>query len=163
MSPIPELSTSLFREAIGATKNPNGCTPPVTYFTMQGGTDCDIVKQRWQAGDEIAGHSLTHQVMGSKFPTTEEEIIGLREWIVNNCSIPSEDVAGWRSPYLVNNPKHRESLVKGGYLYDSTINEHWPDLTLTNSEPDTVSPNGASRLWPYTMDYGASCLHIQRQ
>ena len=127
---------------------------------MQGGTDCDIVKQRWQAGDEIAGHSLTHQVMGSKFTTTEEEIIGLREWIVNNCSIPSEDVAGWRSPYLVNNPKHRESLVKGGYLYDSTINEHWPDLTLTNSEPDTVSPNGVSRLWPYTMDYGASCLHI---
>jgi len=34
------------------------------------------MKQRWQAGDEIAGHSLTHQVMSTKFPTTEEEIIG---------------------------------------------------------------------------------------
>jgi hypothetical protein len=148
------LSTSLFRQAIGDAKNPNGCTLPVTYFTMQGGSDCELMKERWQAGDEIAGHSITHQVMDSKFPDTEEEIVGLRQWIIDECGIPAEDVVGWRSPYLVNNPKHRQSLVKGGYSYDSTINEHWPDQRLPNSEPNTVSPNGASRLWPYTMDYG---------
>jgi hypothetical protein len=92
--------------------------------------------------------------MDTTFPDTEKEIIGNRQWLINNCSIPAEDVVGWRSPYLVNNPTHRQALVKGGYKYDSTINEHWPDLRLTNPEPDTVSPNGASRLWPYTMDYG---------
>lgn len=148
------LSTSLFAEAVGATKNPNGCTLPVTYFTMEGGSDCDVIKQRWQAGDEIAGHSITHQPMDSKFANTEKEIIGTRQWLINTCGIPAEDVVGWRSPYLVNNPTHRQSLVKGGYKYDSTINEHWPDQRLTNSEPETVSPNGANRLWPYTMDYG---------
>jgi peptidoglycan/xylan/chitin deacetylase (PgdA/CDA1 family) len=148
------VSTSLFREAIGDSVNPNNCTIPVTYFTMQGGTDCNLVKERWQAGDEIASHSVTHQPMDTKFPDIEGEIIGQRTWLIEECGIPAEDVVGWRSPYLVNNPKHRQALVKGGYSYDSTINEHWPDLRLPNSEPNTVSPNGANRVWPYTMDYG---------
>ena len=69
------LSTSLFQQAVGGSKNPNGCTLPVTYFTMQGGSDCEIIKQRWQAGDEIAGHSLTHQQMDSRFVDTEKEIV----------------------------------------------------------------------------------------
>lgn len=148
------LSTSLFQQAVGASKNPNGCTLPVTYFTMQGGSDCEIIKQRWQAGDEIAGHSLTHQQMDSKFVDTEKEIVGTRQWLINDCKIPEGDINGWRSPYLINNPIHRESIVKAGYTYDSTINEHYPDQSLFNSEPDTVSPNGGARVWPYTMDFG---------
>ena len=148
------LSTSLFQQAVGDSKNPNGCTLPVTYFTMQGGSDCEIIKQRWQAGDEIAGHSLTHQQMDSRFADTEKEIVGTRQWLINECGIPEEDVNGWRSPYLINNPIHRESIVKAGYTYDSTINDHYPDQRLFNSEPGTLSPNGASRVWPYTMDFG---------
>lgn len=149
-----ELSTSLMQSAVGDNTNPNGCRLPVTYFTMQGYSDCDIINQRWQAGDEIAGHTIRHEVMGQDYPNTEEEIVGLREWLINECGIPATDVVGHRSPYLANNPKHRKALEKGGFLYDSTINEHWPDIRLPGSEPNTVSPNGMSRLWPYTMDYG---------
>jgi peptidoglycan/xylan/chitin deacetylase (PgdA/CDA1 family) len=149
-----DLSTSLMNEAIGNNKNPNGCDIPVTYFTMQAYSDCEKIKEAWQAGDEIATHTLTHQAMDTKFPNTAEEIIGQRKWLIEECGLPSQDVVGHRSPYLVNNPQHREALVKGGFLYDSTINEHWPDSRMPNSEPDTVSPNGQSRLWPYTMDNG---------
>lgn len=148
------LSTSLMQKAVGDNTNPNGCRLPVTYFTMQPYSDCDIIKQRWQAGDEIACHTLSHELMGQDYPNTEEEIVGQREWLINECGIPEEDVVGHRSPYLANNPKHREALQKGGFLYDSTINEHWPDSRLPGSEPNSVSPNGKSRVWPYTMDYG---------
>ena len=149
-----DLSTSLMNQAVGNNKNPNGCEIPVTYFTMQPYSDCEKIKEAWQAGDEIATHTLTHQAMDTKFPNTAEEIIGQRKWLIEECGLPAEDVVGHRSPYLVNNPQHREALVKGGFLYDSTINEHWPDSRMPNSEPDTVSPNGQSRLWPYTMDNG---------
>ena len=74
-----ELSTSLMQNAVGANTNPNGCRLPVTYFTMQGYSDCDIINQRWQAGDEIAGHTIRHEVMGQDYPNTEEEIVGVRE------------------------------------------------------------------------------------
>ena len=148
------LSTGLMQSAVGDNKNPNGCRLPVTYFTMQGYSDCDIIKQRWQDGDEIAGHTVTHEAMGPNYTETEQEIVGQRNWLINECGIPAEDVVGHRSPYLVNNPKHREALAKGGFLYDSTINEHWPDSRLPGSEPNSQSPNGNSRLWPYTLDNG---------
>ena len=149
-----DLSTSLMNQAIGKNTNPNGCKIPVTYFTMQAYSTCERIQEAWNAGDEIAGHTISHEPMDMKYKFTEQEIVGLRDWIINECGIPAEDVVGHRSPYLVNNPKHRQALEKGGFLYDSTINEHWPDQTLVNSEPNTVSPNGKSKLWPYTMDNG---------
>lgn len=141
------------QQAVGNNTNPNGCRIPVTYFTMQGYSDCDLIKERWQEGDEIAGHTISHELMGKNYTNTEEEIVGQREWLIA-CGIPAEDVVGHRSPYLANTPAHREALEKGGFLYDSTINEHWPDSRLPGSEPNSFSPNGKSRLWPYTMDFG---------
>jgi len=148
-----ELSTGLIAQATDGFKNPNGCPLPVTFFTMQAYSDCDYIRQAYDAGNEIAAHTLTHQMMGTDFKgSIDNEIIGEREWLINNCSLPADMVVGHRSPYLINNPLHRQALQKGGFLYDSTINEHWPNPK--DLEDDPTSPDGAHRLWPYTMDYG---------
>ena len=75
----------------------------------------------------------------------DEEIVSVRDWLIKNCSIPAADVVGFRSPFLVHNPTYRQALLKEGFLYDSSINEHWPMPS---------SPTGASRLYPYTMNAG---------
>lgn len=73
------------------------------------------------------------------------EINGARDYLITTCGLPKEDVVGFRSPYLVHNPSYRQVLSKAGFLYDSSINEHWPMPT---------SPTGKERVWPYSMDYG---------
>ncbi len=147
-------STSLMNEAREGIVNPNGCRAPATFFTMGAYTDCDYVRKAFDEGDEIACHTVSHEAMGMDYKDIETEITGQREWLINQCGMSPDDVVGHRSPYLVNNPQHRQALEKGGFLYDSTISEHWPNLGLSDSEPGTTSPNGGSRLWPYTMDYG---------
>lgn len=120
---------------------------------MQAQSDCQHVQQAYNAGNEIATHTLHHLEMGTDFTgNITNEIVGERLWLINNCSLPAEDVVGFRSPYLINNPLHRQALAAGGFLYDSTINEHWPNPIDGETYP--TSPNGSERLWPYTMDYG---------
>ncbi len=148
------LSTSLMNEARRGFTNPNGCAIPVTYFTMQSFSDCDLIQGAHKSGDEIAGHTKSHPQMPNRFEGFFDEIAGQRQWLINECGLPAEDVVGHRSPYLINNPNHREALQKGGFLYDSTINEHYPNQAKIALEPDATSLNGGSRLWPYTMDYG---------
>lgn len=151
-----EESTSLMNEAREGIINPNGCRAPATFFTMGAYTDCDYVRKAFDEGDEIACHTVSHEAMGMDYKGIEAEIAGQREWLINQCGMSPDDVVGHRSPYLVNNPQHRQALAKGGFLYDSTISEHWPNQGLFNSEPRTTSPDGGSRLWPYTMDYGVA-------
>jgi len=144
-----ELSTSLINESIEGYENPNGCAIPVTYFTMHGFTDCAKVQAAWKAGSEIATHTWSHLAMPPDFKgglgSIEKEIASAKEWLVKNCSIPAADVVGFRSPFLVHHPSYRQALRGDGFLYDSSINEHWPMPS---------SPTGASRLYPYTMDAG---------
>lgn len=148
-----DLSTGLIANATSGFKNPNGCPIPATFFTMRAQTSCDYVKSAYNAGHEIAAHTLNHLAMGTDFKgSIADEIIGERQFLINNCSLPADDVVGHRSPYLINNPLHRQALQKGGFLYDSTINEHWPNSA--DMETGVTSPDGAHRLWPYSMDNG---------
>ncbi|KAL4539404.1 hypothetical protein Ndes2437B_g02218 [Nannochloris sp. 'desiccata'] len=144
-----ELSTGLINQTITGYKNPNGCAIPVTYFTMQGFTDCAKVQAAWKTGSEIATHTWSHLAMPPGFKgglgSIDKEIASVKDWLINNCSIPAADVVGFRSPFLVHNPTYRQALLNDGFLYDSSINEHWPMPS---------SPTGASRLYPYTMDAG---------
>lgn len=130
---------------IDGLKNPNGCPVPVTFFTMKSQTPCDEVLAAYNAGHEIATHTVSHLAMGPAFKNVEAEIMGARDYLTTTCGLPTEDVTGFRSPYLINNPPIRAVLAKNGFLYDSSINEHWPMPT---------SASGASRLFPYSMDNG---------
>jgi peptidoglycan/xylan/chitin deacetylase (PgdA/CDA1 family) len=144
-----EVSVGLLNQSTSGFKNPNGCSIPVTFFTMEGFTECDMVQAAWKAGNEIATHTWSHMAMPPGFRgglgSIDKEIVSVRDWLVNNCSVPAADVVGFRSPFLVHNPSYRQVLESNGFLYDSSINEHWPMPS---------SPTGATRLYPYTMDAG---------
>lgn len=111
---------------------------------MKFATECEWVNAAWQAGHEIATHTISHLSMDPDFTagvgSIYDEIVGMKDYLVAECGIPAEDVIGFRSPYLNHHPGYREALYKGGFLYDSTINEHWPMPT---------SPSGRERIWPY--------------
>lgn len=142
-----DLSVNLMFNTTEGFKNPNGCPLPTTFFTLQKGSTCKSVQRAYNAGSEIADHTVTHPrlLAGSTTANIPAEIKGVRDWLINNCSLPADSVTGFRTPHLVSNPDVREALYKQKFLYDSTINEHWPMPT---------SANGKSRLWPYTMDDG---------
>lgn len=144
-----ELANRLVNQTVEGLTNPNGCRIPTTFFTMEDYSYCDQVQTAWKLGNEIATHTVNHLAMPIGFKggagSVEAEIVGVRTWLINTCGIPADDVVGFRAPYLVYNPPYFQTLSTNGFLYDSSINEHWPMPT---------SPNGSLRLWPYTMDAG---------
>ena len=142
-------SVGLINQSTTGFSNPNGCNIPITFFTMYGQTECAYVQKAWTDGHEIATHTWSHLGMPNPFKgglgSVSQEITSVRDWLISNCSIPAADVVGFRSPFLVHNPPYRVALQQAGFLYDSSINEHWPMPS---------SPSGTQRLWPYTMDSG---------
>lgn len=42
------------------------------------------------------------------------EMLGVKTWLNESCGIPLEDMVGFRSPYLVQNPNTREVLYQNG-------------------------------------------------
>ena len=148
-SQTDDTAWQLIQSTIQGFKNPNGCGIPVTFFTMEAQTDCAYVQKAWAAGHEISTHTVSHLAMPIGFKggagDVQAEIVNVRTWLETTCQIPAADVVGFRAPYLVYNPPYFQALSANNFLYDSSINEHWPMPT---------SPSGSDRLWPYTMDYG---------
>lgn len=62
-------------------------------------------------------------------------------------------MVGFRAPFLASNPMIRQVLHNNGMLYDSSLIEAW-------SSSSTTSPSAASKLWPYTMDFGIAQVGI---
>jgi peptidoglycan/xylan/chitin deacetylase (PgdA/CDA1 family) len=113
--------------------------PPLPSPTLQ-------VKEAWDAGHEVATHTVSHSNLEPTFKgSMEDEILEMRDILTEECGLPQDTVVGFRSPYLVSHAGIRSTLHAGGFLYDSTINEHWASAT---------SPSGAQRVWPYTWDKG---------
>lgn len=127
-----------------SANNTNGCPIPATWFTLEAGSSCDVIKSLYQRGDGFADHTTTHLEMspGTPVATITAEIVGGRNYLVQQCGIPASDVTGYRSPYLVENPPVRQVLLANGFRYDSSM-----DFSVNDG-------NMSARVWPFTMDYG---------
>ena len=149
-------------------KNPNGCTPKMTYYTQINYTNFTLVTDWFVAGNEIADHtSVTLFISLVKSDCTSETYLHLvsrmthivqagTDEINGNlialnalAGIPFKDLVGFRAPYLNITAAMLQDLANAGFLYDST---------LTSSLPLNV--NGTDAYWPYTLDNGLanSCL-----
>lgn len=135
------------RGIVDGLKNSNGCNVPVTWFTTQAMSDCALVQQLLEENHEIAAHTVHHYELAEALPGLEEEIVGVKKWLVDECKVPADKIRGHRSPFLVHNPKVREILQKNGFEYDSSINEYV-------AYGSTTTPNLSNRMYPYTMDHG---------
>ncbi|KAI3433743.1 hypothetical protein D9Q98_003550 [Chlorella vulgaris] len=121
--------------------NPNGCKLPVTWFACTSDAcnfSCKEAKELHKRGHEIATHTVSHaQLRWLDRQRIEEEIGGAKDDIVA-CGIPSDNVVGFRTPYLSDNPDVRQVLFELGFRFDSTIG---------------VS-GGPDKQWPATMEKG---------
>lgn len=145
---VDENANKVVRGVSDGLKNPNGCPVPVTWFVTKYGTDCSLIRGLYADHHEIATHTITHPNLNSLSDSAaSDEILGARKWLNETCRIPLSDLIGFRSPFLVNRPAVRKTLSDAGYLYDSTLNEHFPSDT---------SPDSGSRLWPYTLNGGVA-------
>ena len=128
-------------------KNPNGCKIPAVMFTTQRYSDCDTVRKLYfEKGYEIGGHTVSHRKTNSLSSSEKKkEVTGVRNWLINECGIPSSDVIGNRMPYLLGDSELRRYLADAGYLYDASMPEFY------NSKS---SPSGSKKILPYNMKYG---------
>jgi len=128
-------------------KNPNGCTPKMTYFTSLNYTNYSMVTDWYVLGNEIADHTMTH--VGD--PDTLE-IQGNLKALNAFAGIPLSSVQGFRAPFLNYTANTLTQLHQAEFLYDSSA---------SNSSPCNMT--GSDCFWPYTLDYGLAndCLTIE--
>jgi peptidoglycan/xylan/chitin deacetylase (PgdA/CDA1 family) len=99
---------------IGDYKQSNQCPIPVTWFTLVQGSECFVVQQRYQRGDELATHTSTHIELNQTTSDAvfQKEIMGGKEFLTRGCLLPEKDIVGFRSTYLVTNPATRAVSFK---------------------------------------------------
>lgn len=151
VSDIPQFVTITFDDGIIPTVSQlvkplteivdrNGCGIKTTFYTsIQGGgtTDCSLVRGLYKGQHEIATHTYNHIAMPGA-----DEIIGAKNYLVNECGIPPEEIRGFRSPNLSYIQETLDSLNSLGFLYDSTI-----------GPVDYLESNyGRENIWPFTLD-----------
>ncbi|EFN57965.1 hypothetical protein CHLNCDRAFT_142095 [Chlorella variabilis] len=85
--------------------------------------DCGVVAQAYGLGHEMATHTMTHseETLEYSYEQWAEEIGGQRDWLAGTCSIPEEEVVGFRAPnFQINNLMGRV-LADLGFGYDSSL------------------------------------------
>lgn len=127
-------------------KNPNGCTPKMTYFTSLNFTNYTLVTDWYVAGNEIADHTMTH--VGSP---PAEEINGNLIALNALAGIPMSSIQGFRAPFLNYSRETLEILYQSKFTYDSSAAASIP-----------VTDPGTDAYWPYTLDNGMAnnCLDV---
>lgn len=128
-----------------ARKNPNGCTMKFTLFISDEYTDYRRVKRFYDRGNEIAVHSVTHSAIDND-EILREEAKQQKENLVRNAGVPSEEIVGWRSPFLKTAGDNQPQILQElGYEYDISLTYVKSTLTAPKPWPFTIE-NG----WPYS-------------
>eukprot|EP00043_Microstomoeca_roanoka_P012829 m.124775 g.124775 ORF g.124775 m.124775 type:complete len:532 (-) comp15600_c5_seq1:121-1716(-) len=116
-------------------KNPNNCPITSTFFVSHRFTNYRLVQGLYQAGHEIASHTISHTTSDN----WEAEILGQREIIRNFAFIPSNQITGFRAPFLQpGGDQQFVALARNGFDHDSTL-----------LESDHRNPP----MYPYTFDW----------
>ncbi|XP_071571775.1 chitin deacetylase 1 isoform X2 [Temnothorax nylanderi] len=153
----PQMITITFDDAVNAEnfelyskiftddrKNPNGCPIRGTFYISHQYTNYRDVQYLWNAGHEIAAHSVTHrgpEEWWSKNATIEDwfdEMVGIANIIKKYAAVRIADIKGVRAPFLqVGWNRQFLMMSEFGFVYDSSI----------------VAPFSDPPFWPYTLDY----------
>jgi LysM repeat protein len=145
---VNAYSNKVVRSLTDGHLNANGCNVPATWYTLQTGSECEIVKRLWEQNHEIALHTQHHAPLVVNFQgDLKEEMLGVRAWLNTTCGIPLEEIVGFRAPYLVHNPAVRAVEAAAGLLYDASMIETFSADSLVETAP-------GQRVWPFTMDAG---------
>ena len=138
----------------GTVRNPDGRPVPLTYFVSMDNcpatgdgvwhTDGNLVKDRYNAGHEMAVHTRSHQTgAGTPYATWVREMTEVRTYF-KGLGLGDDAGRGFRAPYLASNGDMFRALKDLGFLYDSSVLESpfWSPVS-----------NGTGRyVWPFTYD-----------
>ncbi|EFN54084.1 hypothetical protein CHLNCDRAFT_136205 [Chlorella variabilis] len=109
-------------------QSPAGCRPPITWFInccAHGGTssDCPSVQRAHALGHEIATHTMSHSHDTLTYDQSQwsDDVGGQRDWTVNECGIPADEVVGFRAPFFKTTDVLGQVLQDLGFMYDSSL------------------------------------------
>lgn len=120
-------------------RNPNGCTPLMSYYVSLQYTNYSMVTELYVNGNDVGDHTMTHQEQ----PATTAEIDGNLITLNALSGIPYKSIIGYRAPFLNYSRENLEHLAATGFTYDSSSTASVP---VTDSNTDA--------FWPYTLDNG---------
>jgi hypothetical protein len=162
---VTPWTMSFFNKLFTPTRvNPNGCPIAATHFNSHQNTVYDLVRQLYEAGHEIASHSISHKTPSSWWKDAtekqyEEEIVGQKNNIHQLAGVPLEEIRGMRVPFLqLGKDNQFNMLEKNQFMYDASMSSrsdppawpftlHHPDLLtggLCSVEP---CPERSHALW----------------
>ncbi|CAL1536974.1 unnamed protein product [Lymnaea stagnalis] len=127
--------------------NPNGCGIRTALYVSLDNTDYSKVKVMYDAGNEIASHTVHHILpqgdKDSDYKEMVDEIEGMKRQVLKETGDKAlvDSIIGFRAPYLrVAGDVQFDVLRDYGFLYDTSV---------TNIEASTGRPP----LYPFTFDY----------
>ncbi|GAC98663.1 candidate polysaccharide deacetylase [Pseudozyma hubeiensis SY62] len=136
---VQDYTINSVNQFLAQRKNPNGCTPVMSYYVSLNYTNYAQVTELYVNGNDVADHTMTHQEQ----PATNAEIDGNLITLNALAGIPYKSIIGYRAPFLNYSRANLEHLANTGFTYDSSS---------TASVPVT-DPN-TDAFWPYTLDNG---------
>lgn len=143
---VNRAAKDLLRSVTDGRQTANGCPLTATLFAKTANTDCKSLLELYEAGYEVADHTVNHKrLLGEDRSFVESELLEARAQLAA-CGVPEGDIVGARMPFLDEDATVRQVLAENGFLYDSSLVED----TLGSS----VSQGFANRLWPFDMAAG---------
>jgi peptidoglycan/xylan/chitin deacetylase (PgdA/CDA1 family) len=134
-----------------AFKNVGICDSKITFFLMWSRIDCRYVQAFYNAGHEIALHTVNHHhLTGVPLDQLRYEMLGVRDLVNSKCGIPFEDMKGFRAPYLETNENVRKILYEDDYIeYDSSYNPYRRSMAPFTMDSGLVKNSSlSSESWP---------------
>lgn len=173
----------LINTALAGKVNPDGTPAQMTFFITSGGATTDNggvfapgsvnqtpqdVLNSWQdaykAGHEIGNHTWDHDqsdgTVGATYTAAQwqSEESTAQTFLINQVSIPSCELDGWRFPYLMFDDAGFSTIQSAGFLFDASM-EFGYNWWLPPGAPDSgYGPgnplSGQHYWWPMTLDSG---------
>ena len=140
-------SYDLVQQALTNHFNPNGHSIKATFFvSMDASYDPYSIRKLYDAGHEIGIHTMSHQTWDdSTLIRWRQEIAGENRTLVSLAGIPTEDINGFRAPFLRPNDNTFKVLTERGFRYDASFQEHLSGYSTSTT----------NMIWPYTFDNGS--------
>jgi len=154
---VPQMITISFDDAVtngnfpvyekifdGTRANPNGCDIKATFFVSHQFTNYSMVESLYNAGHEIATHSMTHDSDTENYwtdgdkDTWKAELADGRDALEHFANLPIGSVSGARAPRLrLGGNRQFGAMEETDFVYDSSI------VAQLQNPP----------LWPYNVYY----------
>jgi len=143
---VTTASVELVQQVLTNHFNPNGDAIKATFFVaLNVGYDFYAIRQLYDAGHEVALHTMSHQTgTNSSLARWRQEIAGEKRTLASLSGIPPDDLNGFRAPRLQPNDSVFRVLKEREFRYDSSFRESLSGLSTAPS----------NMIWPYTLDHG---------